>query len=351
MTVTKQVLAEKFSFMSSLKDDVWHQQTGLKAYQWSYFDALSDNGRESLVIIFYDNFVFSPRYQSPNFRPKVPAVVFCYYRDGKPIYRAFNEFSESDFNSSLTEPFVQIRENLFNFESAPYGTGYRLEINFQLSSQKKLEVRLEWLLIESDFEPGHISSNADLHHWNLVAPRADVTGHIKVSDKKGKLLETVNFRGTGYHDHHWGPHFFNHTIETLQWGRAHFADSTAIFCRSQKPGKFDPMTKLYVVKDGELRQHEAEFEAQNFSRNLFGIKYPARLRFISEDNMRLRVKQTKVIDSSLSNLRFLSEMTLTLRDGKPRQTIGITEHIAPKALKYRWLDWLVDTQIRRPGEP
>ena len=66
--------------------------------------------------------------------------------------------------------------------------------------------------------------------------------------------------------------------------------------------------------------------------------------------MRLRVKQTKIIDSSFFYLRFLSEMTLTLRDGKPRQAIGITEYLKPKALKYRWLDWLTNMRIGRNGK-
>ena len=69
------------------------------------------------------------------------------------------------------------------------------------------------------------------------------------------------------------------------------------------------------------------------------------MTFQTEDNLRLRVKQTKIIDSSFFYIRFLSEMTLTLRDGKPRKTTGITEYLAPKALKYRWLDWLVSMRI------
>ncbi len=222
-----------------------------------------------------------------------------------------------------------------------------VEINAQLSSNKKLEVRLEWLLIESDFQPNEVLNEGDFHHWNLVAPRADVTGHIKVLDKKGKSKDTIHFRGTGYHDQHFDNRCLLQTIENYQWGRAHFADATAIFCGYQEIGKAEAVSKLYVVRNGELGQRDAQLEAQNFSRNLYRIKYPSRLCFVSEDNLRLRVKQTEIIDSSLYNLRFLSEMTLTLRDGKPRKTIGITEHLAPKALKYRWLDWLIDWRIRQ----
>jgi hypothetical protein len=66
--------------------------------------------------------------------------------------------------------------------------------------------------------------------------------------------------------------------------------------------------------------------------------------------MRLRVKPIKVIDSSFYYLRFLSEITLTLRDGVPRRTTGITEYLAPKTLKYRWLNWLSDMRTGRNGK-
>ena len=32
------------------------------AQEWWYFDALSDDCRDALVIIFFSNFIFSPRY-------------------------------------------------------------------------------------------------------------------------------------------------------------------------------------------------------------------------------------------------------------------------------------------------
>ena len=87
-----------------------------------------------------------------------------------------------------------------------------------------------------------------------------------------------------------------------------------------------------------------------FKRDKFGIKYPTHLTFISENNTRLSVRQNKIIDSSFFYLRFLSEMTLTLPGGEPRQTVGITEYLAQKALKYRWLDWLTNMRIGRDGK-
>jgi len=347
MSVTKQVLGPKLAFASSIRKVVAFQPAGNKAYQWWSFDALSDDGRDALLIIFYDNFVFSPRYNSTSIKTKVPAVAFYFYRDGKPLHRIINEFPESEFQVNSDDISVKINENQFKFESAPYGKGFMVEINAKSPGQKTLEGRLEWLFIESDFQPELAGDN--LNFWNLVAPRADVTGHIKISDKKGKTTETINFRGTGCHTHYSDFRFCRETIGSFQWGRAHFSDATAVFLRLKETGSSESVNRLYIIRNSELHQREAIYQSQNFSRQMFGIKYPQRLRFISEDNIRLRVKQTQRLDSNLYNLRFLSEMTLTLRDGKPRKTLGISEHLAPKALKYRWLDWLTNMRITRKG--
>ena len=363
MNAVIQKSTEKFSFTSSIEADVWQPKSGSKAFEWWYFDALSEDGREAVVIIFLDNFVFSPRYNSANrkrgiltgkFRRKkisadeeqIPALAFTYYRDGKPVYRAINEFPPDVFSASLETPSCRIGNNSFRLESAPYGTGYAISINAKLRKNRRLEAHFEWLSIESDFLPEKRINKEDSHAWNLVVSRADVTGKISISDDKGKGVDVINFRGTGYHDHNFDNRWLPDTVSEWQWGRAHFADATAVFYRYKEIGK-EAATKLFIVREGELRDRDANFEQQNFRRDKFGLKYPTRLHFETADDVHLLIKQKKVIDSSFFYLRFLSEMTLTLRDGKLHQAIGITEYVAPKALKYRWLDWLTNMRIGR----
>src|SRR5215203_2016192 len=189
-TGTEQTLREMFSFTSSIAADVWSPKTNSKAYEWWYFDALSDDGRDAVVIIFLDNFIFSPRYnklveypesslpspaepETPNseFRipnSTVPAVAFTYYRDGKPVYRAINEFRSDEFSASESEPECRIGENFFRFESAPYGSGYLISIKSQLRKNCMLDAQFEWLAIESDFLPAKTTGRTDAHIWNLV---------------------------------------------------------------------------------------------------------------------------------------------------------------------------------------
>jgi len=370
-TAAQQITQEKFSFTSSIAADVWHQKTNPEAFEWWYFDALSEDGREAVVIIFLDNFIFSPRYNAKSSRQEkfleklknkflrknsehnynlFPAIAFTYYCDGKLKYRAINEFAPEEFSASLEKAECKIGENLFRLESAPYGSGYLLSINAKLRKNRHLEAHFEWLSVESDFTPDKPINIQDSHSWNLAVSRADVTGKISVADDKGKGLDTVNFRGTGYHDHNLDNRWLPKTVCDWQWGRAHFSDVTAVFYRYKEHGEQNPMTKLFTIKDGNLRECDAAYEEGKFKRNKFGIKYPTQLKFISENNTHLSVKPVKIIDSSFFYLRFLSEMTLTLPGGEPRKTVGITEYLAPKALKYRWLDWLTNMRIGRKGK-
>lgn len=356
-TAAQKVLKENFSYTSSIALDVWKPKDDSKAFEWWYFDALSEDGRDAIVIIFLDNFIFSPRYNSANSNGKntqinerFPAIAFFYYRDGKPVYRAINEYQPNEFNARKDLPSCNIGDNYFDFKSAPYGSGYFISINTKLSKNRNIEAHFEWLSIESDFLSEKQINLEDAHIWNLVVSRSDVTGRITISDNKGVNRDVVHFRGTGYHDHNSDNRWLPETVCDWQWGRAHFADSTAVFYRYKERGETEAINKLFTIRDGELRERDADYDEILFKRDKFGLKYPTRQTFLTKDNMRLRIKNQQVIDSSFFYLRFLSEMTLTLRDGKPRKTVGITEYLAPKSLKYRWLDWLVNMRIGRNGK-
>lgn len=349
------ILNENFSFSSCVKSDVWHPEKDAKGYEWWYFDALSDDGKDAVVIIFLDNFIFSPGYNSLTHKnlldgKKFPALAFVYYRDGKPVYRAINEFKADEFEASTEIPQCRIGDNTFHIETAPYGTGYVLEINAKLHKNRNLKARFEWLSIECDLQPASKNNSHSTHFWNLVSPRSDVSGRITVTNRKGKKRDEIHFRGTGYHDHNFDNRWLPETVQDWQWGRSHYPDATAVYYRYKEIENYNVQTKLFLTIDNQIIEKDAEYEVQETGRDKFGLKYPKRLRIVTDDNIRLRVKQNKVIDSSFFYLRFLSEMTLTLRDGKPRRTIGITEHLEPKTLKYRWLDWLIKMRIGKDGK-
>jgi carotenoid 1,2-hydratase len=348
------VKADNFTFSSSVKADVWHPQKDDKSYEWWYFDALSDDGREAIIVVFLDNFIYSPRYNRESLKitgnSRCPAVSFTYFRDGKAVYKATTEYHSSDFHGNESVPECRIGDSGFRMESADYGSGYFVTVEAQLGGGRTLKAELEWLSVEADLSEAAFCFDGSRHCWNMVAPRSDVSGRITVSGRRADELDSIHFRGTGYHDHNMDNRWLAKTVRDWHWGRAHFADCTAVFYRFRETGQPDANTRLILVTDGELQLRDVAFEEQSYVRDKLGIRYPAQLHLVAEDNVRLDVKPIGVIDSSFYFLRFLSEVTLSIPGKSVHATTGITEFIAPKTLKYRWLNWLADVQTGKNGE-
>lgn len=344
---------DRFVFSSSIAADTWHPQKDAKAYEWWYFDALSDDGTEALVVVFLDNFIYSPRYNAQETGPedggRFPAVSFTYFANGKVVYRAESEFSPEEFSASEKEPKCSIGSSGFRYDSASYGSGYLVSIELPLSRGRLLRANLEWLSIESNFTDDPVCYDEQAHCWNMVAPRSDVSGKITVTDGRGRVSETKSFRGTGYHDHNLDNRWLAKTVKEWHWGRAHFADATAVFCRYGEIGEDEPRSKLMLVSEGRLENYDAKCDEENYVRDKFGIRYPTNLSMSSEA-ANIQTRPVKVIDSSFYHLRFLSSFKLSLPDGREHETLGITEFIAPRALKYRWLNWLSDLRTGRNGK-
>ena len=307
----KTTLPSKLAFSSSIKNSVWHPKKKPEGYEWWYFDALSDDGSEAIVVMFLDNFILSPHYNSHSSshstseeplhtttngnstKNKFPAIIFTYYRDGKPVYRASNEFASDKFSVGEGDlPECHIGKNSFTFKSAPYGNGYVLSIDTEYRKDKRIKANFEWLSIESDFLENENADFKRAYAWNLVSPRSDVTGRINIINKHDRSIDEINFRGTGYHDHNRDNRWIPDSIQEWQRGRAHFPDATVIFCRHQDISENQPSTKLILVQNNELEETSALCDVQQTRRDFYGLKYPSRMQFKVGKKTRLRIKQS-----------------------------------------------------------
>lgn len=350
----------KFGFTSSVRDDVWLPGKGPEGYEWWYFDALSDSERESVVVIFLDNFIFSPRYNALNRRQErnggvspvesFPAVAFFFYRDGKPLFRCINEFPADDFSADPEWPHCEIGGSSFRFEETPYGDRYMVEVKSPMRRGKTLRARFEWLSVESDLLPNAEAPGSG-HYWNLVSSRSDVTGKIEILDPKGKRTEEVDFRGTGYHDHNRDSRWLPDAVSEWTWGRVHFTDSTAVFYDYHGTDPSENVSSLFIATESGLERRPAAFEVGETRRDIFGLKYPSRLRITTGDGLKLKIKDVSIIDSSFFYTRFLFEAKLAAGDGTPRRSCGIGEYLAPGKLRNSLFDPLINMRIGRDGKP
>lgn len=349
---------------SSIADDIWHNDREAGAYEWWYFDAISDDGRDVLVVIFLANFIFSPRYNrliaealrgTPLMHCGVsfPAVAVTLYRDGRPLVRSISEYRSEEFTASADHPACRIGQSGFHSEQGARGTRYLINLDVPLRRGRRLEAKLAWLVREGDFSRtdtrNTVPRDTPAHDWNLVAPRCDVSGVLDVIEQSGQRASYL-FRGTGYHDHNRDWRSLPLTIAEWQWGRAHFDDITAVFYRYRELGERDSTTRLFVVRDGKFEVCKAQFATSGQRRHHFGLRYARHLQIAAEreegqgGTFGLHLRQHP-IDSSFFYLRFASEATLDAPDGRVRRATAITEHLAPRALQWRWLWWLTDMRI------
>ncbi|MEO6654807.1 MAG: hypothetical protein ABIO36_01875 [Pyrinomonadaceae bacterium] len=356
-------MSSKFiSFISSLEDDVWHAQTGRNAFESWHFDALSDDGREAVIITFYDNYPFSSGYfengkgvdgdpTSDQPFERFPAVSFCYSVDGRVVLQAINEITNGEFIAKNDKAECRIGLSGFSADSASYGTGFFVEIDVVAVRMRRIRAELEWLSVESDLSPKNERTEILTVSRNMVSPRSDVSGRIALVGRRGKVRRMVHFRGTGSHDHFRSGKGLENVFQLGYSGRAHFIDSTAIFQHFSCENEANSVSKLFLVRDGGIYERDIRSEFQNYERSRYGQKLPGRLSFISADNIGFRVKPLKVIQTGAFEVRMLSEMTLMLRDGKPRKTLGIAEFVTPGRVNSRLFRWVSGLRVGKEGKP
>ncbi len=342
--------APSVSFCSSLKDSGWHNLAGPNAFESWHFDAVSDDGREALVITFYDNYILSPRFvvnsaTEPDVvysgQHRFPAVSFVYSVDGKPVLHSINEYVEGDFRSG-SNAGCSIVGSSFRVETAEYGAGYVVIVDLRTFGGRRIRAELEWLMIESDLcTPAETNSAAV---WNVVAPRSDVSGKITLIGRRGKTRKMVQFRGTGYHDQITSRNVHYRDLDSRMWGRAHFTDSTVVFERHGGVRNQSASGSLYLIRSGKIDERDVVCEAGDYRRDRCGLLIPRRMSFNAE-NLKLTVKPVIAFRSGFSEVKMLSEITLELADGKVRKATGITEFVDPRRLRNRFVRWISDLRI------
>ncbi|SMO78318.1 hypothetical protein [Fodinibius sediminis] len=328
-------------------------------YEWWYFDAISTDGRHSFVIIFYEGNPFSGRYidaledeTHPSPAPsQYPAVSISVYEEGEPVYYSFTEFDEEECHFGESDPSVQAGPHRME-RKGDGGLQYLLEMNEQLPSGDWLKAEVTFAsddMTGSLFEEEHAASAAG-HDWNLVQPRAEVEGTIAIG-VRGEAMQTIAFRGVGYHDHNTGREPMRNEFTDWYWGRFHFDHATLVYyVMNRKNQNRKHRAWLIDRSNSRLLRSFDTIETTDKSWSIFGLRSARQLTF-QADGTEVRVQQSNLVDNGPFYQRFLSDGFLRMAGERPavESARGVTEYIYPARI-YSRLFWpLVRMRVRQSG--
>jgi hypothetical protein len=350
---TEARLVSTFRISSDLSDDSRHHDRRRGAFEAWRFDALSDDATEAVYITFYDSYPFSPRYLVNSLRPKQaeenyrsPAVCFTYWKNGRTIVSTVNSYSVHEFSTSGTIA-VQIGGNSLQVETADYGSGFMIDLQLVTARRRKVRAQFEWLSIESDLLRVSHDDATSGAKWNIVAPRADVSGRVTIS-APGPGTREWHFRGTGYHDHLQTAGTLNSVLSRRISARAHFTARTAIFQLIHEGTDLRDCTVM-LIEGTSVQEVSAQAKIYETHRNRFGVDVPTRLSLALENGTTLDLAGANRIKTSFFQTMSIADATLTCPDGEVCRSVAFIEQTDVQRLRNPLIRWLSDVGLARNG--
>jgi carotenoid 1,2-hydratase len=348
-------------------EEVWHDMRLPGAYEWWYFDAEDKESGISFVIIWFAGFPFSPYYNERYEQWKDRAVPnsplpsdfsgfsFQLYEKGRESINFIREGPKGLFGSARPGIGVSFEKNRFSYDMA--SGEYKLDIDFSFPArQKKVKASLVFKScrrVSYEKKDGHLSGTQPKHQWLLCVPRTDVGGTIEITERPGIPSRRISIQATGYHDHNYGTMPLQEYISRWYWGRAFSGHTDLVYYLVFfKDTTLRPLTLLFLHDHKEENTRvfdEIIIEESSFRRGVFAPVHSRVLDLRCED-VRLKIRHERVMDSGPFYLRFTSAITLE-RNGEQREMFGgISEYLDPGRLHSRFMRFFTRSRIWRDDE-
>lgn len=342
-------------FLSDPAKDVRNSSHQSGGYEWWYFDGISDDGQHSFVVIFYEGNPFSTRYiraledgiQSP-MPQDYPAISISVYEDGNPIYYSFTEFDSAGSVFSEDRPEIKIGSHGMTSKINGRVT-YQLNLDEELPNGDGLEASLTF-----DSQRNQKSLFGDQgsslgHMWNLVQPRTEVAGIIRLlSDSKNK--KEIEFEGTGYHDHNRGEEPMKNEFTDWYWGRFHFDYASLVFYVMNRQDTEQHRAWLISNDNSKILESFEEIDVTDKGLSIFGL-YSARKIGLISNRAEVTIQQAESLDNGPFYQRFQSQAFLRIaEEGIVESKPGICEYIRPERIYARIFWPFVNMRVRYKPE-
>ena len=339
-----------------LDPDRFFNRTSPGAHEWWYFDAIGDDGRDALVIVWYAGLPFDPSYGVATLRhlrnpSKYPqpraldhsAIGFSWYRDGKPIAYALNGHKADQFRHQ-SDPFaVEVATNRVERD----GSGYKLTIATPTVDGRPIRAEIHFKPADSTepFERDLGTPDAP-HNWILAASDCRVEGRATIEK------DELRFAGRGYHDHNAGAEDLSIAMKRWEWGRVHSGAFTNVFYHSE-PKRGEPQTLWIVCRDGRpeiIRDGLQITEGKMNGRNVFGVRHHRILRVTDGMNALNRWTSGGCVDDGPFYRRWIADIGSSGREAEYRiaPTSGISELLDTRNLHKPWFNWMIPYRLKWP---
>ncbi|XWN38307.1 MAG: hypothetical protein ROO71_05070 [Balneola sp.] len=305
-------------------------------YEWWYFDALSNDGNWAFVVIFYQGNPFSPKYIQ-NIKKKCsgpddfPAVSISIYNRNKTEFYSFVEYSADDFNWNKETNLCSIGPHSFTRSKEGSKIIYSLNLNDNLPSGHSINASLKFISNEIVGTSVDSKNSNEHHFWNLIQPKAEVSGTIEIKGKSG--FQKIAFNGSGYHDHNVGLEPMKEDFKDWYWGRYHFKNSTLIYYVMNRVNEKQYKAWLISNENGEIIDEFSSVDTEGFLRNMFGLS-SARKITLKSVGSEVTVQAALPLDDGPFYQRFLGQAVMH-KDGKVSAAEGISEYIYPENIYSR----------------
>jgi carotenoid 1,2-hydratase len=323
--------------------DTFVLPSGNGAYEWWYFDAIDRENDLSLVAIFFRGIPFSgvrqkaaleaSRAGTSDDGSRFPAVAFSLYGPSRTEAYCVNLHPPDALRIPADGKTVCIGAS----RACLAGEKYVIDLAEVLLDGRMLGGRLEFIF-EPALAPSHHRENPVGHDWILAAPRCRFEGELRIGDR------SIALRGAGYHDHNAGQSSLPSQFRSWEWGRAHFAQSTFVYYRSESHRGEIVARAIEIDPQGSMANSTTDFDVRRVARNIYRTPYPSEIVIDAPAGDRIVVEQSRIVDNGPFYIRFLS----TFRRGR-ESVRGFSEVLRPRALEWRWFWPLLDSRVRPPG--
>ena len=315
----------------------WLRQTP-GAYEWWYFDALSEDGRHALACIWFLGNPFSPYYRRaalglPTDPLRHNALFFALYREGRLHAYHFTRFPTGQVAAGEAQP-LDLRFGPNRLSAVP--GEWRLTLSDENANGRRMEADLTFAApLPVPGLPEEEAPEAN-HFWLPAAPFCRVKGRVVLREAHNSGAEEIAFSGTGYHDHNWGRLPFASEIRDWYWARAALDGERAVILYHVRPRGGGPEVSHFLLFErGRLVRHDAapQVRLTRPAVNAFGTVYATRMEVVSGEWV-VRFEFGARLDSAPFYVRALCWATLSEKGRRTEMGEGIGEYLRPRMMSW-----------------